>query len=86
MNKTLIFIFSYASVVGACGSDSRVREYLSPVRIIWQQDGEISGADNLLLPGNKAVRRTIKHLQIVSTDKLHPAILLDFGRSCRAAS
>ena len=62
--------------------DSRTREYLSPVRVVWQQEGQlIQGLDNLLLSGNgqsDLVNRNI--CKITSTDKCHPAILLDFGK------
>ena len=84
MNKTLIFLslFFITSVAFAGQRDSRVREYLSPVRIVWQQDGgQISGADNLLLPGNGQSDLANQNIcKLVSTDKLHPAILLDFGK------
>ena len=84
MNKTLIFLslFFITSVAFAGQRDSRVREYLSPVRIVWQQDGgQISGADNLLLPGNGQTDLANQNIcKIVSTDELHPAILLDFGK------
>ena len=33
--------------------DSRVREYLSPTRIVWQQESQlIQGAEYLLRPGH----------------------------------
>lgn len=45
-----LFLFSF---IYAQQRDSRVRDYLSPVRVVWQQNGEqIQGANNLLLEGN----------------------------------
>lgn len=62
--------------------DSRMREYLPPTRIVWQQESaQISGAEHLLLPGNgqsDLSNRTI--CKMISTDRQHPAILLDFGK------
>lgn len=62
--------------------DSRVREYLPPVRIVWQEESQlIQGLSNLLLSGNgqsDLVNRNI--CKMTSTDNKHPAILLDFGR------
>lgn len=62
--------------------DSRVREYLPPVRIIWQEESQlIQGLSNLLLSGNgqsDLVNRNI--CKMTSTDDKHPAILLDFGK------
>lgn len=77
----LISLF-FAVSLSAQQRDSRVREYLPPVRIVWQQEsGLIQGADHLLLPGNgqsDLANRTI--CKMTSTDKQHPAILLDFGK------
>ena len=77
----LISLF-FAVSLSAQQRDSRVREYLPPVRIVWQQEsGLIRGADHLLLPGNgqsDLANRTI--CKMTSTDKQHPAILLDFGK------
>lgn len=77
----LISLF-FAASLSAQQRDSRVREYLPPVRIVWQQEsGLIRGAEHLLLPGNgqsDLANRTI--CKMTSTDKQHPAILLDFGK------
>lgn len=76
------FLFICTFVATAQQRDSRVRDYIPPVRIIWQQDSQqISGIENLLLPGNgqsDLTNSTVCRLQ--STDQLHPAILLDFGK------
>lgn len=83
MKIQLILISLFLTVsLSAQQRDSRVREYLPPVRIVWQQEsGLIQGADHLLLPGNgqsDLANRTI--CKMTSTDKQHPAILLDFGK------
>lgn len=83
MKIQLILISLFLTVsLSAQQRDSRVREYLPPVRIVWQQEsGLIQGADYLLLPGNgqsDLANRTI--CKMTSTDKQHPAILLDFGK------
>ncbi len=83
MKIQLILISLFLTVsLSAQQRDSRVREYLPPVRIVWQQEsGLIRGADHLLLSGNgqsDLAKRTI--CKMTSTDKQHPAILLDFGK------
>lgn len=62
--------------------DSRIREYLSPARIVWQKDSaRISGASDLLLPGNGQSELTnAKMCVLTSTATEHPALLLDFGK------
>lgn len=62
--------------------DTRVREYLSPVKILWTQNSElISNVDYLLRKGNGQADLTNSHICVMkSTAKEHPAVLLDFGR------
>ena len=62
--------------------DSRVREYLPPMRIVWQQESElIQGADHLLLPGNgQTDLSNFTICKLTSTADRHPALLLDFGK------
>ena len=62
--------------------DSRVREYLPPARIVWQQESElIQGADHLLLPGNgQTDLSNFTICKLTSTADRHPALLLDFGK------
>lgn len=62
--------------------DSRIREYLSPVRIIWQQDSvQIENEHYLLLPGNGQADLSNNQVCVMrSTDARHPALLLDFGK------
>ena len=83
MKKLFILISLFISVpLFAQQRDSRVREYLPPARIVWQQESQlIQGADHLLLPGNgqsDLANRSI--CRLTSTDRQHPAILFDFGK------
>ena len=84
MKHLLILIALLCSCgVFAGQRDSRVREYLPPVRILWQQGGEqISGADRLLRPGNgQSELVSSGDICIMKSSSAgHPAILLDFGR------
>ena len=62
--------------------DSRIREYLSPVRIVWQQDSvQIENEHYLLLLGNGQADLSNSRVCVIrSTDIRHPALLLDFGK------
>lgn len=85
MKQTLILISTYLLALfpsSAQQRDSRTREYLPPTRVVWQQDsGQISGVEHLLLPGNGQSDLSNRNIcKLTSTDKLHPAILLDFGK------
>lgn len=83
MKKLFIFLSFLCSLpLAGQQRDSRVREYLSPVRIVWQQDCTlIRDAGNLLLPGNGQSDLANTRLCVLrSTDRQHPALLLDFGR------
>ncbi len=60
-----------------------VRKYLSPVRIVWQSadDSTIVNAKRLLLPGNGQADLANANMCVLkSTQKNHPALLLDFGK------
>ena len=74
----------YPSVYNAEQSkhDTRTREYLSPVKIVWTQNAElISNVDYLLREGNGQADLTNSHICVMkSTAKEHPAVLLDFGK------
>ena len=74
-------LFSAVSLF-AQQKDSRTREYLSPTRIVWQQEEAlITGVEHLLRPGTGQSDLTNKYIcKIISTDKQHPALLLDFGK------
>lgn len=82
--KKLLILFILACSLPAMGRqrDSRVREYISPTRIVWQQHPErIKDADRLLLPGNGQAELTNRPIsKLTSTEDEHPALLLDFGK------
>lgn len=83
MKKILILLtLLYTLPTLAQQRDSRVREYLSPTRIVWQQHNElIKDADKLLLPGNGQAELTDRALcKMTSTSEEHPAVLFDFGK------
>lgn len=83
MKKILILLTLLSSLpVLAQQRDSRVREYLSPTRIVWQQHSElIKDGDKLLLPGNGQAELTDRALcKMTSTSEEHPALLFDFGK------
>ncbi len=77
----LIFLFC-AMAVSAQQRDSRIREYIPPTRIVWQQHGEnIRNPEYLLLPGNgqSELANVPRCVMKAEADKL-PAILLDYGK------
>lgn len=84
MTKFITFIsfLFITSILFAQQRDVRVREYISPVRIVWKQESHlIQGVENLLREGNGQSDLVNKHIcKIKSTEKEHPAILLDFGK------
>ena len=84
MNKyiSIALLLAGALSLTAQQRDSRIREYLSPTRIVWQKDSaRISGASDLLLPGNGQSELTnAKMCVLTSTVTEHPALLLDFGK------
>lgn len=77
LGASLAFIVAFAQQ-----RDSRIREYLSPVRIVWQQDSvQIENEHYLLLPGNGQADLSNSRVCVMrSTDARHPALLLDFGK------
>ena len=83
MKKILILLTFLCSLSATAQQrDSRVREYLSPKRIVWQQHSElIKDADRLLLPGNGQAELSDRPLcKLASTAQEHPALLFDFGK------
>jgi len=83
MKTRLLFLLLLCSSVGiAQQRDSRVREYLPPTRIVWQQHNEnISGIEYLLKPGNgQSELGNVPRCVMKSTEGKHPAILFDFGK------
>ena len=88
MKKILILLTLLCSLpVLAQQRDSRVREYLSPTRIVWQQHSElIKDGDKLLLPGNGQAELTDRALcKMTSTSEEHPALCLISGKNFREA-
>ena len=84
----LISIFLFHVVTSfAQQRDSRVREYLSPTRIVWQQESQlIQGAEYLLRPGHGQANLVNNELcKLSSTEQQHPAILFDFGKELQGA-
>ncbi|KAB7726705.1 Bacterial alpha-L-rhamnosidase [Rudanella paleaurantiibacter] len=72
-------------IFGAEGSrlsqpDPMVRQYLAPVKIVWQT-GPITNAEQLLKPGNGQADLSGRNMcSFKSTGQTKPGILLDFGR------
>ena len=72
--KTLFILISlfFAVSLSARQRDSRVREYLPPARIVWQQESQlIQGANHLLLSGNgqsNLVNHNICKLSTITSD------------------
>lgn len=62
--------------------DSRVREYLSPKKILWISNAEqIQGSEHLLREGTGQTDLTNKYIcRMVSSKDELPSILLDFGQ------
>lgn len=86
MNRKLIisFIFLVWSVATICAqnTDPRTRTYLPPVRVVWQNNGDlIQNHEALLKQGNGQGMLTNGDLCILkSTTEQYPSILLDFGK------
>ena len=79
----LIPIFLFHVVTSSAQQrDSHVREYLSPIRIVWQQESQlIQGAEYLLRSGHGQANLVNNELcKLSSTGQQHPAILFDFGK------
>ena len=83
--KRILFITSvaaglFAGMTANAQKDARVREYITPVRVVWTQN-EVSNADALLKEGNgQADFMQRVNCDMTSTRKVHPAIILDFGK------
>lgn len=78
-----IFVLLLCCHVAAFGQqrDSRVREYLTPTRIVWQKGDSLINLSKLLQKGNgQSVTNADSLCIIKSTNTDHPAILLDFGK------
>jgi hypothetical protein len=77
----LFLIFTAVCSVFA-QTDKRVREYLTPERILWTSCPHlISHPEYLLCEGNGQADLENKRICVMkSTEKEHPSVLLDFGR------
>ena len=77
----------YATAVFAQQRDPRVREYITPTRIVWMQgENQITHPEYLLREGVGQADLTNSHICVMrSTKESHPAILLDFGRELHGA-
>ena len=85
--KRILFIASvvaglFAGITANAQKDARTREYITPVRVVWTNSTDlISNPDALLQKGNGQadfMERTFCDMK--STRKVHPAIILDFGK------
>ncbi len=80
---TIIFaLATFAASAFAGQKDTRVREYLSPTRIVWMENSKlISNADFLLREGNGQADLANMYISVFkSTKDERPSILLDFGK------
>lgn len=82
VKSCLLMVGLVLSVVGYAQIDTRVREYLSPKKIMWMQKEKlISNPEVLLREGNGQADLTNSHICVMkSTKDEHPAVLLDFGK------
>ena len=76
-----------AQMVAAQQRDPRVREYITPTRIVWMgAEEQITHPEYLLREGVGQADLTNSHICVMrSTKEKHPAILLDFGRELHGA-
>lgn len=82
-NTVLLIIMLFAvNIFHARNRDVRVREYITPQRIVWQKDGNnISDINILLKEGNgQAEYWGRKFCRLSSAGGAKPAFLLDFGK------
>ena len=84
MKNSLLVILASLCILplSAQQRDIRVREYLTPKRIVWMQDSaQIRNAEYLLDEGNgQADLSNARICLIRSTRDKHPALLFDFGK------
>ena len=83
----LCIVSLYATAIFAQQRDPRVREYITPTRIVWMQgENQITHPEYLLREGVGQADLTNSHICVMrSTKESHPAILLDFGRELHGA-
>ena len=84
IKSVLVAVVALLSVgfASAQQRDSRVREYLSPKRVVWMSSSEqITGSEHLLREGTGQTDLTNKYIcRMTSTADKLPSILLDFGQ------
>lgn len=68
--------------ISASQKDTRIREYITPVRIVWQQNTDlVRGVDNLFVGGNGQADLVNAHICVMRSENgRKPSILLDFGK------
>ena len=78
----LLVTLLVTSICFAQQRDPRVREYITPTRIVWMSDeSQITHPEYLLREGVGQADLTNAYICVMrSTEERHPAILLDFGR------
>lgn len=83
--KSLLLLFLLwvgTLYISASQKDTRIREYITPVRIVWQQNTDlVRGADNLFVGGNGQADLVNAHICVMRSENgRKPSILLDFGK------
>ena len=83
----LCLMLGISSTLSAQQRDPRTREYITPTRIMWiEGESQITHPEYLLREGVGQADLTNSHICVMrSTEDLHPAILLDFGRELHGA-
>ena len=79
---TAVSLLLTVGIASASDIDTRIREYISPQRIVWiGSPDRIKNVDYLLREGNGQADLTNSHICVMkSTATEHPAVLLDFGK------
>ena len=79
---TAVSLLLTVGIASASDIDTRIREYISPQRIVWTGSPDrIKNVDYLLREGNGQADLTNSHICVMkSTATEHPAVLLDFGK------
>ena len=79
---TAVSLLMTVGIASASDIDTRIREYISPQRIVWTGSPDrIKNVDYLLREGNGQADLTNSHICVMkSTATEHPAVLLDFGK------
>ena len=79
-----ILLLCTTYLLNAQERDPRTRTYISPARVVWQSDAGVRLSDVLLKPGNGQAYcnndTPESYCVMRSSDGVHPAILLDYGK------